>query len=260
MCGRFITRIGDLTWGEYADLFEIAPVEENVSASEAIAKRASAVSTKVKQSSFSFVEAAEDCDRESRFRGNDDGFVRGNDDGFYLDENDQGIEYAPTSTIPVIHHQEGKNQLSFWRWGLASSWPKAKHQAPRFNARAESIDTYYLKLFEKRRCLIPVRGFFEWQEIEGEKKKRKVLIRRKDHRLFSLGGLWTQCKAENDMLYSCSIITTEPNQLIAPVHNRMPLILEVDYAKEWLNPNADSEQLRSTFLPIDSDEYMIEYV
>jgi putative SOS response-associated peptidase YedK len=145
--------------------------------------------------------------------------------------------------------------LSKVRWGLVPSWAKTPAVGDRMiNARAEGLrsSTAYRSAFEKRRCLIPADGFYEWKVVappatpKGRPKKQPVFVHRRDGLPMAFAGLWAAWKVPDDgeaidgahdgWLRSCVIVTTEPNRLLAPVHNRMPVVLgESDWAS-WLDP------------------------
>ncbi|MGH9520578.1 MAG: SOS response-associated peptidase [Terriglobales bacterium] len=124
-------------------------------------------------------------------------------------------------------------------WGLIPGWTRDLATAPRpINARAETITARpaFRESFKTRRCLIPADGFYEWQAVG--KRKQPWFIHRGDDELFAFGGLWDRWHdpATARWIESCTIITTAPNQLLAPVHNRMPLILAPRDYDAWLAP------------------------
>ncbi len=146
---------------------------------------------------------------------------------------------APTQTVPIVRRKhEGEGcELALVRWGLIPSWAKdAKIGYKLINARAETVATApsFRSAFKARRCLIPADGFYEWQKVGGG--KQPTLIQRKEGDLFAFAGLWEWWKGGDDgPVESCAIITTEPNAVTAPIHNRMPVILDPADYDRWLD-------------------------
>ncbi len=155
----------------------------------------------------------------------------------------------PTVDIPVVRFVDDKRCLSMMRWGLLPSWTKDPKKAPLLNnARAETVaeKPSFRSAFKNRRCLIPIDGFYEWKTIG--KAKRPYYFRRQDERPFAFAGLWDTW---ND-IESCTIITTDANELMAPIHHRMPVVLaDNDYA-DWLDPAASD--LSKLLTPCPADE------
>lgn len=121
-------------------------------------------------------------------------------------------------------------------WGLVPSWSKdTKNSHHLINARAETIreKPSFRTAFHKRRCLIVARGFYEWQKMESS--KQAFHIHRQDNQLFAFAGLWEQWQHEVETLYSCTIITTAANELMQPIHERMPVIMPAECYHDWLN-------------------------
>jgi putative SOS response-associated peptidase YedK len=142
---------------------------------------------------------------------------------------------APGSEMPVIIHEE-KNELVIMKWGMVPHWTKDIHTAKRpINARAETLaeKPSFKELLKNRRCLVPASGFFEWKK-EGN-KKIPFYIHLPKSPLFAFAGLydrWTD--PEGNLVFTYTIITTEPNDLIAKIHNRMPSILLPENEDRWL--------------------------
>ena len=140
---------------------------------------------------------------------------------------------TPRADVPVVAESQGERVLDLVRWGLVPPWAKTLAVGDRMiNARAEGLSTSnaYKRPFERRRCIVPADGFYEWQTIEGRKQRRPWFIRRRDGEPLAFAGLWSiwHDRALGDdapRIRSCTIITTEPNELIAPIHDRMPVIL-----------------------------------
>jgi putative SOS response-associated peptidase YedK len=150
---------------------------------------------------------------------------------------------APTQEVPVVRlTRDGtERELIMARWGLVPFWADDLKIGNRLiNARRESVHTMrpFREAYQRRRCLVPADGFFEWRK-EG-KARQPLLFRRKDRAPFAFAGLWERWKnpADDTVVRSCTIITCPANELVAPIHDRMPVILApADHAR-WLDPAA----------------------
>lgn len=142
---------------------------------------------------------------------------------------------APTQALAVII-KSGNNRLNFMRWGLVPSWAKdMKTGAKMINARAETImeKASFRAAFSHRRCLVPATSFFEWKQ---DKVKVPYVIKPAGGGLFSMAGIWEEWKnPEGGIVKSFSIITTEANSLMRPLHDRMPVILSRSDENRWLS-------------------------
>ena len=148
----------------------------------------------------------------------------------------------PTDPVLVIKN-EGKMKTTFMSWGFISPWAKDPFDKliPRpFNVRTETVEEK--KLFrgswKHKRCLIPASGFFE----------KKYRIRKENYETFWLGGIWSKWTSQDgDELESCCILTTEPNELIKPLHHRMPVIIQNGYEEQWTEQVKNSDELKVLF-------------
>lgn len=142
---------------------------------------------------------------------------------------------APTQNMAVITASE-PHRLQNFRWGLVPFWSKElPRSTPVINARAESLTEkpMFRQAFIKRRCLIPADGFYEWSRNGGKQPFRFVMS---DAKPFAMAGLWDEWTHEpGKVIRSFAIITTGPNALMEPIHNRMPVILPKEAYDEWLN-------------------------
>jgi putative SOS response-associated peptidase YedK len=146
---------------------------------------------------------------------------------------------APTQPVLAIPN-DARNTADFLLWGLIPSWSKDPSIASKLiNARGETIaeKPSFRGGFKYKRCLIPTDGFYEWKAQPGTKTKTPYFIHMKDRKPFAFAGLWDEWQSpDGGALRTCTIITTEPNDLMKPLHNRMPVILhQKDYA-DWLDP------------------------
>lgn len=156
---------------------------------------------------------------------------------------------APTQTIAVIRPGE----LVALQWGLVPSW--SKDGKGFINARAETAadKPAFRTAFRQRRCLIPADGFYEWQARAG--RKQPYCIRLSGDRPFAFAGLWELWRGPDGPVESCAILTTDANDLVRPVHNRMPVILPRDCFAQWLDPAASAPDALTPLLrPLPADQ------
>lgn len=161
---------------------------------------------------------------------------------------------APSQKSGVITNQQPE-QLNFYQWGLRPPWIKdIRMTSLMINARAESLQEKpsFKEAFKTKRCLIPADGFYEWKKIG--KQKTPHYIRLKSTEIFAMAGLWEEWKDEQGKIKNTfAIITTRSNELMKPIHQRMPVILPRELEKEWLE-NPDPRDLQKMLRPIDSEE------
>ena len=165
---------------------------------------------------------------------------------------------APSQEVPVIVHNDARNEVKLMKWGLVLSWahdPSIGQQM--INARAESLleKSSFKKLVATRRCLVPADGFYEWRR-DG-KRKVPVWIHLKNREPFAFAGLWDHWRdpAGDKELYTFAIITTDANALLRPIHNRMPVIYDNAMGRQWLEQSfgASSMSLAAVLQPLPSE-------
>jgi len=161
----------------------------------------------------------------------------------------------PVATILVDQHSH-KRVLRLLQWGLIPSWAKdLKIGSKMINARAETVHEKpsFRSAFRHRRCLVLADGFYEWQRAQG--KKQPYYIRMKDGQPFAFAGLWEHWQGtDGSVIDSCTHLTTEPNELVRPLHNRMPVILKPENYDLWLDPEVQQpEQLQPLLSPYASE-------
>jgi putative SOS response-associated peptidase YedK len=171
---------------------------------------------------------------------------------------DLGPSYniAPTQKVAVVI-TDGIRQLVPVRWGLVPSWAKDPSIGSKMiNARAETVTekASYRNAFKKRRCLVVADGFYEWQNTGDA--KRPMYIRLKSGKPFGFAGLYEVWKSpEGKELTTCTIITTEANELMKPIHERMPVIIPAELLDKWLDPAIEGkEQLLDMLRPYPAGE------
>lgn len=174
----------------------------------------------------------------------------------FLEEVGPRYNIAPTQTVIVVN-DDGSRHLTQMQWGLIPSWAKDPAIGNRMiNARAETVATKpaFRVALRKRRSIIPADGFYEWQPVG--RRKQPVYITLKSREPFSFAGLWeTWSSPEGQEIKSCTIITTEANELLKPIHDRMPVILTREAEAVWLDPTIqDPERLLSLLKPYPAEE------
>jgi len=204
-------------------------------------------------------------------------------DEISLDEHAPDYNVTPRAMVPIVRERRARDDreqarvLSLVRWGLVPSWAKDPKLGDRLiNARSETVATTnsYQNAFRKRRCIIPADAFYEWtskdkltaEEKQVSKKEKTprqpYLVHRRDGEPMAFAGLWEiwrdEAIAERDApdawLRTCTIITTRANDLLAPIHDRMPVMLSEPAWDDWLDPtNTDVPALESLLVPAPDD-------
>ncbi len=166
---------------------------------------------------------------------------------------------APSQKLPIITNTE-PNKLNYFSWGLIPFWAKDPKVGFRnINTRSETINKKpsFKQAFNKRRCLIPANGFYEWKKDNNRTPYRIFL---KNEKLFAMAGIWEIWKdAEGRQIDSFSIITTKANDAVRDIHHRMPVILKPENENSWLNDYDEGNLLKllTSFSSTDMDFYSI---
>ena len=150
---------------------------------------------------------------------------------------------APSQDIPIVRDTDTGPEMTLARWGLVPSWSKeSKSKYSTINARIESVadKPTYRTPFKRRRCLIPADGFYEWQQVAGNKVPHH--IRMKDGKVFAFAGLWDHWEGEGKTLDSCTIIVMPSNEVMRPIHERMPAIIAPAHYDLWLDSRITDKQ------------------
>ena len=166
---------------------------------------------------------------------------------------------APTDPHWVVRTRYEERTIMSAKWGLVNVWAKdAKRAAKQINARAETLHSSnaFREAFEKRRCIVPADGFYEWEGAGPT--RRPIWFHREDGGLLYLAGLYESWQPQPEQWQrTFTIVTTEPNTLLAPIHNRMPVVLPEDAVDAWLDPQEqDFEKLKQLLRPV-SDDYLV---
>lgn len=158
---------------------------------------------------------------------------------------------APSQEILAITEFENQRQVSSFVWGLIPS--RSSEPKGFINARSETLELKpsFSESFERRRCLIPADGFYEWKR--NGKSKQPYYFQLQDESLFAFAGIWDRWQRGADSITSCSIITTEPNDLLATIHDRMPVMLGPEAQERWLH-DTGAAQLLELLVPFPANE------
>lgn len=163
---------------------------------------------------------------------------------------------APSQFVPIVV-SESPNHLEMMRWGLIPSWAKEENTGLKLiNVRSETVNgkKMFKNLMSRNRCLVPATGFYEWMKVD--EGKVPYYIRRKDHGFMAYAGLYDKWRSPSgDIIRSFTILTTAANDLMRPIHDRMPVILRSEDEDLWVE-KADLEEhdMKRIFAPYDPDE------
>ncbi len=159
---------------------------------------------------------------------------------------------APTTQVLAITESSGDRTGSLMRWGLIPRWakPETAFKRPMFNARSETVAERptFRDSFKSRRCLVPANGFFEWRR-EDSRTKTPMWIHDAASPIVTFAGIWSVWSGPDGVVESCAIMTSSPNALMEPIHNRMPVILDDEWAAIWLDDAADQTVLLEALKP-----------
>src|SRR5215218_516689 len=157
---------------------------------------------------------------------------------------------APAQMILGIRGEDGAREAMFFKWGLVPCWAKDPSIGNKLiNARSETVEEKpsFREAFRQRRCIIPADGFYEWKREDG--RKQPFFFKLKDERPFGFAGLWDRWEGEGEQIInSCTILTTEANGVLRPVHDRMPVILHPEDYASWLESGEQERALLKELL------------
>lgn len=179
-----------------------------------------------------------------------------------LPDDFEGRDIRPTNQAPIIRVVEGQRIISFARWGLIPSWAKdeaiAKHT---FNARAETISEKpsFRAAFKRHRCIVPASAFYEWRTIPGQTKKQRLRFEGADGQPLGLAGLRERWKRPqtDEVVESYTIITTRANGFMAPIHDRMPVLMSDTDMDIWLDPEESNLLLLASLLKPAAEDALV---
>ncbi len=180
---------------------------------------------------------------------------------FEVDSVPGGESYniAPTQPVAAVRMQERHRECVLMRWGLVPSW--SKDGRPFINARGETVATKptFRGPFKRHHYLILADSYYEWKATGG-KVKQPYYYHLRDDQPFAFAGLWDQWNGPEGPVETCAVITTDANELAKAVHDRMPVILNADAGRAWLDPEADAADLQMLLRPYaggDLDAYPV---
>src|SRR5688572_3768310 len=172
-----------------------------------------------------------------------------------VDDPGPRFNVAPTDEVLVVVQREERRAITSYRWGLVPHWSADLKTGSRmFNARAETLTTSpaFREAFKRRRCLIPAESFYEWKREGGVRQPYRVV--REDGRPLAFAGLWAGWKDPSSEVVrrTCTIVTTTPNEAMAGLHDRMPVLIRDDAWQRWLSPSvAAPDELLAMLGPTD---------
>ncbi|HEY5545513.1 MAG TPA: SOS response-associated peptidase [Gemmatimonadaceae bacterium] len=160
----------------------------------------------------------------------------------------------PGGDILVVRERKGVTQADMIRWGLVPSWardPAIGHRMANVRSDTALDKPSFRAAMQKRRCLIPADVFFEWQDVPGQRRRRPHAVALSDGEPFALGGLWEYWRPRegDEWIVSCAILTTEPNELLAPIHDRMPVMVRPEDYARWIEPETGIADVRKLVEP-----------
>lgn len=167
---------------------------------------------------------------------------------------------SPSQMIDAVSSRDGGRILNQLKWGLVPHWAKDPGIGNRMiNARAETITEKpsFREAFRKRRCIVPTTGFYEWRQSDGKGGKQPFYFYVTEREVFGFAGLYEEWvdRQSGELLETCTIITTEANEVLKPVHHRMPVILKPEDYEMWLDEKVEDEEgLEKLLAPYPAEE------
>ncbi|WP_100374801.1 SOS response-associated peptidase [Bacillus sp. FJAT-45037] len=181
--------------------------------------------------------------------------------GVQLDDYQPRYNIAPSQPVLSLISDGENRRAGYLKWGLVPVWakdPKIGHKM--INARGETVDEKpaFNRLLKRRRCLIVADGFYEWKRTEEKKKPYRITV---NDDIFTFAGLWDRWESDDKEIVSCTILTTEPNEFMKEIHDRMPVILGGEDRNMWLDPSIEDKdiltQLIKAYPAKDMDAYEV---
>ena len=174
---------------------------------------------------------------------------------FEVEEYEESYNIAPSQMILSVVNDGSKNRIGYLKWGLVPPWAKdPKIGFKMINARAETVHEKpsFREALKKKRCLIVADSFYEWKRTED--RKVPMRIKMKNNELFAMAGLWESWTSPSgELVHTCTILTTEPNDLMSTIHDRMPVILKQKDEQTWLNPEVMTiDELKPFMIPLEN--------
>jgi len=167
---------------------------------------------------------------------------------------------APSQRVTIVRDTDAGREMVMVKWGLVPHWSnEAKTRYSTINARIESVaeKPAYRTPFKHRRCLIPADGFYEWKIVDGRKIPHHIRMRNGE--VFALAGLWDRWQGDGENLDSCSIIVMPANEVMKPLHERMPAIIAPAHYDLWLDPSVTDETEIMGYLDSVPASHLVTY-
>ncbi|MEO7359552.1 MAG: SOS response-associated peptidase, partial [Gemmatimonadaceae bacterium] len=168
---------------------------------------------------------------------------------------------TPSQAVPILLNLDGARTTWMAQWGLVPSWAKDRSVGNKLAmARGESAHEKpsFREAIKRRRALMPADLFYEWQPVEGQKATRPWCVRKRDHAPFLMGALWEQWtprgEPDSGPLLTCCVITTDANDALRPIQDRMPLLIDEADCERWLDPHTSANDIQSFMVPRSSDD------
>ena len=161
---------------------------------------------------------------------------------------------APTQEVLAVREENGRREAALLKWGLVPHWAEDPAVGGRLiNARSESVarKPAFRDPFQKQRCLVPADGFYEWRRVG--RARDPFLLKMADGKTFAFAGVWDRWVRKRGRIDSCAVLTTTANEIVTPIHDRMPVILERDAYDLWLDPDARAEDLQALLRPFPAE-------
>lgn len=163
---------------------------------------------------------------------------------------------APGTPVLAVRSRSDGNVAGLLRWGLVPWWARDAAIGGRLaNVRSDTAFDKFREAMRQRRCLIPADVFYEWRVVAARRPKQPYAIGLRAAGVFALGGIWEYWRPEGrdgEVLLTCAVLTTEPNDVLAHIHDRMPVIVDVDDFAAWLDPHTAVPQVRDLVRPLAS--------
>ncbi|WP_075618661.1 SOS response-associated peptidase [Paenisporosarcina indica] len=175
---------------------------------------------------------------------------------FEAEDYEPSYNIAPSQYILTVINDGSKNRLGYLKWGLVPPWAKdSKIGFKMINARSETVHEKpsFRESLKKKRCLVVADSFFEWKKTDRDKVP--MLVKLKSEEPFAMAGLWETWKSSTgEAIHTCTVLTTEPNELMASIHDRMPVILKPEDEHTWLDPSIqDIKVLQHLLRPFEDN-------
>ncbi|MRG87441.1 SOS response-associated peptidase [Salinibacillus xinjiangensis] len=176
--------------------------------------------------------------------------------GHKIEDYQPRYNIAPGQSVLAIVHDGEENRAGYLKWGLVPSWAKDPSIGYKMiNARTETAaeKPSFKRLMERRRCLIVADSFYEWKKVGKEKQPLRISLQ--DRKLFAFAGLWDRWQKDEEEMVTCTVLTKQPNEFMAEIHNRMPVILPKEQELEWIqNGPKQPEEMKEFLLQLPNEE------